>query len=75
MIANLLVAIQNTIGITGSTDPTSIRYFIDHHDHSDFYTKSQVDSALAGKQTTIGFAPENSANKAQPSGYASLDAG
>ncbi len=73
MIANLLVAIQNKIGITGSTEPTSIQYFIDNHSHSNFYTKTEVDAALAGKQSTLGITPESTANRWVANGYASLN--
>ena len=34
---------------------------------------NEVDGDLAGKQDTLGFTPENSANKGQANGYAGLD--
>lgn len=34
-----------------------------------------VDTAVAGKQSTLGFTPENAAKKGVANGYASLDAG
>lgn len=71
-IANLLLAIQNKIWVNGSTDPTSIQYFISNHSHASFYTKTEVDSALAGKQSTIGFVPENSSNRWAINGYAPI---
>lgn len=44
------------------------------HNHDDrYYTESEVDTLLSSKQNTLGFTPENVANKAQPLGYASLD--
>lgn len=36
---------------------------------------SAIQTQLNGKQATLGFTPENVANKNQPSGYAGLDAG
>ena len=44
------------------------------HTHAESEITSLV-SDLAGKQATLGFTPENSANKGAISGYASLDAG
>lgn len=46
------------------------------HNHDErYYTETETDSLLSGKQDSLGFTPENSANKNQPSGYAGLDSG
>lgn len=71
-IALLLQAIQTKIGINGSTDTWSIQYFIANHSHSNFYTKTEIDAALAGKQTSLWYAPENVANRWVASWYAPL---
>lgn len=41
---------------------------------SRYYTESEVDTLLSGKQNTLWFTAENSANKWVANGYASLDA-
>lgn len=51
-------------------------YSLSGHNHDErYYTETETDSLLSGKQNTLGFTPENSANKNQPSGYAGLDSG
>lgn len=46
------------------------------HNHDDrYYTETEIDGLLSAKQNALGFTPENTANKAQPNGYASLDGG
>ena len=39
----------------------------------DAYSSSTMDALLAGKQASLGFVPENIANKGAANGYASLD--
>lgn len=45
-----------------------------HNHDASYYLKSEITTLLSGKQNSLWFTPENSANKWVANGYASLDA-
>jgi hypothetical protein len=47
---------------------------VDNTSDANKTVSAATQAALDGKQSSLGFTPENSANKAQPNGYASLGA-
>lgn len=65
----------NNISDINATDLTDGGDTILHTHDSRYYTETEIDTLLSAKQNSIGYTPENIANKDQPNGYSSLDSG
>lgn len=65
----------NNISDTNATDLTDGGNTALHTHDSRYYTESEVDTLLSAKENSLGFTPENVANKNINNGYAPLDSG
>lgn len=76
--SNLVIGVTSTTAKAGDYVPTKAQVGLDNVDNTSDAAKpisTATQAALDTKEDALGFTPENTANKGQIGGYASLDGG